>query len=141
MDHHQGDGNSLLHRVASVLLPATLKCSLSTIAPLLRDGEGLFHSLELDLTAKRDTRWKRQLQWEDLPVRPGISINNHADYGGKDASCSSHSKVLFWHNRPSFEGRRGLIPQSRVGLNCQTRFEVETPVAMGGSTSTAWDLN
>jgi hypothetical protein len=69
-----------------LFVPATLKCSFGTTAPLLRGGEGLFHSLELVLTAnKRDTRWKRQLQWEDLPVRPGISINNHVDYGKKDA--------------------------------------------------------
>jgi hypothetical protein len=29
------------------------------------------------------------------------------------------------------EGRRGLIPQPRLGLNCQTRYGVETPAAMG----------
>jgi hypothetical protein len=69
---------------SSHFVPATLKCSFGTTGPLLRDGEGLFHSLELVLTAKqRDTRWKRQLQWEDRPVRPGISINNHVDYGNK----------------------------------------------------------
>jgi hypothetical protein len=28
-------------------------------------GEGSFHGLELVLTANRDTRWKRQLQWVD----------------------------------------------------------------------------
>jgi hypothetical protein len=52
---HQGDGNSLLHQVAS-FVPATLKCSFGTTAPLLRDGEGSFHSLELVLTAINEIR-------------------------------------------------------------------------------------
>jgi hypothetical protein len=62
MDHHHGDGNSLLHQVASCYIPATL-------------------------------------------------------------------------NRSSFEGRGGLISQSRIGLNCHSRNEVKTLAAMGGSNS------
>jgi hypothetical protein len=72
MDHHQGDGNSLLHQVAPCY--------------------------------------------------------------------SSRSQVLSWHNRTLLigEGRRGLFPLSRVGLNCHTRNEVKAPAAMGGSASAIW---
>jgi hypothetical protein len=65
MDHHQGDGNSLLHQVASCYIPATL-------------------------------------------------------------------------NRSSFEGRGGLISQSRVGLNCHSSNKVKTPAVMGGPASAIW---
>jgi hypothetical protein len=33
------------------------------------------------------------------------------------------------------EGRRGLISQSQVGLNCHSRNKVKTLAAMGGSNS------
>ena len=37
-----------------------------------------------------------------------------------------------------YSSHSGLIPQSRVGLNCHSRNEVKTPAAMGGSASAIW---
>jgi hypothetical protein len=141
MDHHQGDGNSLLHQVAP-FFPAILKCSFGTTAPLLRWRRGLIPQSRVGLNCQ--TRYEVK-----TPVAMGGSTSTSWDLklttmqtaGKKTPSCSSHSPSALLAQPPQ-EGRRGLIPQSRVGLNCQqTRYEVETPAAMGGSTSTAWDLN
>ena len=58
------------------LVPATPVLFCCTTAPHWRDDGGLFHSLELVLTdIARETRGKRQLPWEDLPVPYGLGSN------------------------------------------------------------------
>jgi hypothetical protein len=98
---------------------------------------GFFHSLELVSTTKQDARRKRQLQWEDRPVRPGISINNHADYGNK--TTKKKNKLSTWvfpslpqrtaltqmdcteatHNKPGHSG----MNRSHMGVDRKTNYE------------------
>jgi hypothetical protein len=106
----------IMHQVAS-FVQATLKCSFGTTGPLLRTARA-----QLVSTAKQSTRWKhQQLQWEDRPAHPGISIKNHADHGRKTPCCSSHSEVLFWHNCFSFEGQGGRLELVQRQLQWEDR--------------------
>jgi hypothetical protein len=87
MDHHQGDGNSLLHQVASCYIPATLNCSSF-------EGRGGLISqsrVGLNCHSRNEVKTPAAVGGSDSAIWPAISINNHADYGKTDQSCSSHS--------------------------------------------------
>jgi hypothetical protein len=59
-------------------------------------------------------------------------VETPAAMGGSTVPVSLRPQLLTMQLRDEREGRRGFIPRPRVGLNCQTRYEVETPAAMGG---------
>jgi hypothetical protein len=140
MDHHQGDGNSLLHQVASF-------CSSHSEVlfwhnrPSFEGRRGFIPQSRVGLNCQNEIRGgNASYNGRICQSVLGSQINNHVDCGKKDASLFQPlSSALL--AQPPLGGRRGLIPQSRVGLNCQTtRYEVETPATMGGSASTSWDL-
>jgi hypothetical protein len=131
MDHHQGDGYSLLHQVASCYIPATLKT-----VPHSRDGEGFFSlpRIGLNCQTRYEVKTPAVMGGSSSATWPMISINHHATTGKQTRLVPATLKKPFL-----IGGTAGLISQSRVGLNCQTtRYEVKTLAAMGGSASAIW---
>ena len=110
MDHHQGDGNSLRHRVASCYSSHS-EVLFGTTAPHWR-RRGLISQSRFGLTnchTRNEVKTPAAMGGSDSATWPGISINNHANCGKTYACLVPATLKCSFAQPPLTGGGEGLF--------------------------------
>jgi hypothetical protein len=87
MDHHQGDGNSLLHQVTSCCIPATLhRSSFEGRGGLISQSQ-----VGLNCHSRNEVKTPAAMGGSNSAMWPAIAINNHADCGNETTEQTRQS--------------------------------------------------